>query len=110
MELAEKGVPRVRGRAAVVVMRMTGRYRQYKANAAESERRILVQDMRDDWDEIKAASADDRAELQQRLKESRENRPDGVNRFAVNISAVGRTAVASIIWPVEDPLVNLNWT
>ena len=70
LELMETGPPRVRGRAAQAFMRMTGRQRRYAANAPEAERRRLVDFMRQDWEEIAAASEEDRAELVRRLRES----------------------------------------
>jgi len=74
LELAETGPPRVRGRAAQVAMRMTGRQRPYFASAPEAERRLLVRHMRADWDEIQNASAEDCDELKRRLRESHEQK------------------------------------
>ena len=74
LDLAESGPPRVRGRAAQVVMRMTGRLRRYESNAPEAKRRVLVQYMRQDWDEIQRASDEDRNELKRRLRESHEKK------------------------------------
>ncbi|MDC0935969.1 hypothetical protein OAS39_06760 [Pirellulales bacterium] len=71
-EFMETGPPQIRGRAAQVVMRMTGRQRRYAANAPEAERRRLVEYMRNDWAEIAAASQTDRDELIRRLQESHE--------------------------------------
>jgi hypothetical protein len=72
LNLAENGPPGARGRAAQVVMRMTGRHRPYMAGAPDAERRIFVQHMRADWKEIQNASAEDREELKRRLRESDE--------------------------------------
>jgi hypothetical protein len=72
LDLAENGPPHTRGRAAQTVMRMTGRHRPYMASAPAAERQLLVGHMRADWEEIKAASPEDRDELKRRLRESDE--------------------------------------
>lgn len=72
LEMAEKGPPHTRGRAAQTVMRMTGRHRPYSASAPAADRQLLVKHMRADWEEIKAASPEDRDELKRRLRESDE--------------------------------------
>jgi hypothetical protein len=72
LNLAENGPPQTRGRAAQTVMRMTGRQRPYAASAPAAERQILIKHMRADWEEIKAATPEDRDELKRRLRESDE--------------------------------------
>jgi len=72
LDLAENGPPHTRGRAAQTVMRMTGRHRPYSASAPSADRQLLVKHMRADWEEIKAASPEDRDELKRRLRESDE--------------------------------------
>jgi hypothetical protein len=72
LDLAEKGPPRTRGRAAQTVMRMTGRHRPYAASAPAAERQLFVKHMRADWEEIKAATPEDRDELKRRLREADE--------------------------------------
>jgi hypothetical protein len=74
LELAEHGPPQVRGRAAQVFMRMTGRQRPYFAGASPAERQILIRHMRADWEEIQKATAEDRDELKRRLRESHEQK------------------------------------
>ena len=72
IDLADSGEARVRGRAAQVIMRMTGRHRRFGATASESERKLLAEHMHADWEEIKNASDADRDELKRRLRESHE--------------------------------------
>jgi hypothetical protein len=72
VDFAENGDTRVRGRAAQAIMRMTGRHRRFVATAPESERKLLAEHMRADWQEIKNASDADRDELKRRLRESHE--------------------------------------
>jgi hypothetical protein len=72
LDLAENGPPQTRGRAAQTVMRMTGRQRPYAASAPAAERQILIKHMRADWEEIKAATPEDRDELKRRLREADE--------------------------------------
>jgi hypothetical protein len=72
LDLAENGPPHTRGRAAQTVMRMTGRHRPYSASAPAADRQLLVKHMRADWEEIKAASPEDRDELKRRLREADE--------------------------------------
>jgi hypothetical protein len=72
LDLAENGPPHTRGRAAQTVMRMTGRHRPYRASAPAADRKLLVKHMRADWEEIKAASPEDRDELKRRLREADE--------------------------------------
>ena len=72
LDLAENGDSRVRGRAAQAIMRMTGRHRRFLATAPESERKLLADYMRADWEEIKNASEANRDELKRRLRESHE--------------------------------------
>jgi hypothetical protein len=72
LDLAENGPPHTRGRAAQTVMRMTGRHRPYSASAPAADRQLLVKHMRADWEEIKAASPEDRDGLKRRLRESDE--------------------------------------
>jgi hypothetical protein len=74
LDLAERGPPQVRGRAAQAVMRMTGRQRPFLSDAPEEQRRILIGHMRADWDEIKRASPEKRNELIRRLRESHEKK------------------------------------
>jgi hypothetical protein len=72
LDLAENGPPQTRGRAAQTVMRMTGRHRPYSASAPDADRQLLVRHMRADWEQIKAATPEDRDELKRRLREADE--------------------------------------
>jgi hypothetical protein len=72
LDMAENGPPHTRGRAAQTVMRMTGRHRPFSAAAPAAERQLLVKHMRADWEEIQAATPEDRDELKRRLREADE--------------------------------------
>ena len=62
----------VRGRAAQVIAKLTGRDRRFRANGLEEERALLLRHMREDWEEIRNSPHMD--ELVRRLKESHEKR------------------------------------
>ena len=74
LDLAETGPPRVRGRAAQVFMRMTGRQRPFQASAPEPHRSLLVSHMRADWKQIQAATPAEQEDLKRRLRESHEKK------------------------------------
>jgi len=70
LDAVEFGSPKVRGRAAVVITRMTGCDRRYRAEAPAAERQRLVRFMREDWEEIRNSPYFD--DLKQRLREGHE--------------------------------------
>ena len=70
LDAVEFGSPKVRGRAAVVITRMTGRDRRYRAKAPAAERQRLVRFMCEDWEEIRNSPYFE--DLKQRLREGHE--------------------------------------
>ncbi len=71
LDILEKGPMKVRGRAAVIVSRMTGRNRRYRVGASLMERQRWVRYMHEDWEEIRNSAHFD--DLKRRLRESHEN-------------------------------------
>ena len=68
LNAVESGAPKVRGRAAVVISRLTGRDRRFQSDAPAAQRRRWVGFMREDWEEIRNSPYF--GDLQRRLRES----------------------------------------
>lgn len=71
--LVEDGYPKIRGRAAVVVTRMIGRDRRYRAGAPLEERLVWVRHVKQDWETIRTSPPSHFDELKERLRASHES-------------------------------------
>lgn len=71
LNAVERGPEQVRGRAAVVISRMTGRDRRYRSDDSPEDRKRQVRYMREDWQEIRQSPYFD--DLKKRLRESHES-------------------------------------
>ncbi|MCA9187645.1 MAG: hypothetical protein KDA99_18580 [Planctomycetales bacterium] len=64
--------PDLRGRAGLIAGRMTGRDRPFFAHGPEAERRVIIEHVRQDWEEIRKSPYS--GDLKRRLKESHAQR------------------------------------